>query len=67
MDEHAVSAGKRLTFEAGGDTVLRGAWLAASANVGQQKMKSEFASVTEQSGIKAGDGDTVWCVRAEYK
>lgn len=33
-----------------------GAGFSASANVGQQKMKSEFASVMEQSGIKAGDG-----------
>lgn len=39
-----------------GGSVTAGAGFSASANVGQQKMKSDFASVMEQSGIKAGDG-----------
>lgn len=92
-----VSAGEKLTVEAGGDTTLRGAvasgkqvvaevggdlnieslqdasrydskdqslggsvtvgnGFSVSANVSQQRMNSDFASVTEQSGFKAGDG-----------
>ena len=39
-----------------GGSVTVGAGFSASLNVGQQKIDSDFASVTEQSGIKAGDG-----------
>ena len=39
-----------------GGSVTAGAGFSASANVSQQKMKSDFASVMERSGIKAGDG-----------
>ncbi|MEX3956601.1 hemagglutinin repeat-containing protein [Trinickia sp. EG282A] len=37
-------------------SVTVGYGVSGSANYGQQKMDSDFASVTEQSGIKAGDG-----------
>ncbi len=38
-----------------GGSVTVGAGFAASVNLSQQKMDSNFASVTEQSAIKAGD------------
>ncbi|KPC50486.1 hemagglutinin repeat-containing protein [Amantichitinum ursilacus] len=37
-------------------SVTVGYGFSASANASQQKMNSDYASVTEQSGIKAGDG-----------
>ncbi|PPK44809.1 hemagglutinin-like protein [Trinickia symbiotica] len=37
-------------------SVTVGYGFSGSANYGQQKMDSDFASVAEQSGIKAGDG-----------
>ncbi len=39
-----------------GGSVTFGAGFAGSANYGQQKLNSDYASVTEQSGIRAGDG-----------
>lgn len=39
-----------------GGSLTVGAGFAASANVGQQKIDSDYASVTEQSGIRAGAG-----------
>ena len=37
-------------------SVTIGYGFAASANIGQQKIDSDYRSVTEQSGIQAGDG-----------
>jgi filamentous hemagglutinin len=39
-----------------GGSLTVGAGLAASVNLGRQRMNSDYASVTEQSGIQAGDG-----------
>src|SRR5690606_21766313 len=39
-----------------GGSVTVGGGASGSLNVGQQKIDSDYASVTEQSGIKAGDG-----------
>ncbi len=39
-----------------GGSVTFGAGFAGSANYGQQRINSDYASVTEQSGIRAGDG-----------
>ena len=39
-----------------GGSVTVGVGFSGSVNVGQQKMNSDYASVSEQSGIKAGDG-----------
>jgi len=39
-----------------GGSVTVGAGLSASANFGQQKIDNDYASVTEQSRIEAGDG-----------
>ena len=39
-----------------GGSVTIGYGFAASANIGQQKIDSDYRSVTEQSGIQAGDG-----------
>ena len=39
-----------------GRSVTVGVVFSGSVNVGQQKMNSDYASVSEQSGIKAGDG-----------
>ncbi|MGN3332866.1 hemagglutinin repeat-containing protein [Pseudomonas aeruginosa] len=39
-----------------GGSVTVGAGFSASANVGRQKIDSDYASVTEQSRIEAGDG-----------
>ena len=39
-----------------GGSVTVGAGVAGSVNVGQSKINSDYASVIEQSGIKAGDG-----------
>ncbi|HCE6865205.1 TPA: hemagglutinin repeat-containing protein [Pseudomonas aeruginosa] len=39
-----------------GGSVTVGAGFSASANVGKQKIDSDYASVTEQSRIEAGDG-----------
>ncbi|MDR0183484.1 hemagglutinin repeat-containing protein [Lysobacter arvi] len=48
------------TFEgkntSAGVSVTFGAGFAVSGNVSQQKMDSDYASVQEQSGIRAGDG-----------
>jgi filamentous hemagglutinin len=48
-------SGYRSKDQSIGGSVTAGAGVSASANIGQQKMKSDFASVMEQSGIKAGD------------
>jgi len=40
----------------GGSLTFGGGAVSGSLNVGQQKIDSNFASVTEQSGIRAGDG-----------
>ena len=43
------------SMQAGGSVTV-GAGFSGSASFGQSKVKSDFASVTEQSGIRAGDG-----------
>ena len=39
-----------------GGSVTVGAGVSGSISAGKSKIDSDFASVTEQSGIKAGDG-----------
>ena len=43
------------SMQAGGSVTV-GAGFSGSVSYGQSKVKSDFASVTEQSGIRAGDG-----------
>ncbi|WP_137926206.1 hemagglutinin repeat-containing protein [Cupriavidus sp. 2SB] len=42
--------------QSAGGSVTVGGGFSGSANIGQQKIDGRYASVTEQSGLKAGDG-----------